>query len=288
MATDFELELVLPEESIRIGESVLMEAHALLNRIENSLSEFIENSPVYRLNRASTEEWIEFDEFFEEVLTLSRTYFDQSGGCFTPFAKSPFVGSFSDLEIDHPGARLRKKRTDLQIGFGAIGKGYALDRVAALLDREGFMDYRLGAGGSSWIFRGFGVDGLPWDIGWAWMRDGDGDGDWCGQHYRLPGGRPIAVGVSGTAEKGQHFFSGGQALESSIRSAFSAGRSAAESDAYSTALMVGASREGDTFLAKLPGHGIHALCLAYVDLDERMFYNQSFDTKFLRGRRLPE
>ena len=142
---------------------------------------------------------------------------------------------------------------------------------------------RLGAGGSSWIFRGFAADDEPWEIAWAWSRDADGD--WIGQTYRLPGGRPIAVGVSGTVEKGQHFLSEGAPLRVNLRSAFCSAASAAEADALSTALMVGASGEGEKFLTKISDGGIHVRGLAYVDLGNHMIYNQTFYTLFLREGR---
>jgi thiamine biosynthesis lipoprotein len=223
------------------------------------------------------------DATLAEVLSLAERYRIQTRGAFSPFARSPFEATFEDLEIDVANFRIRRHRSDLHVGFGAIGKGYALDRVATLLDREGFSDFRLGAGGSSWVFRGFGVDDRPWEIAWAWAKDADGD--WVGQSYRLPGGRPVAIGVSGTVEKGQHFLRRGEALSVSIQSAFCAAGSAAEADALSTGLLVGASSEGEKFLTEFPRAGIHPLCLAFVDLENQMIYNQAFDTLFLREGR---
>lgn len=283
MATDFDLSLVVERSRSRIGESVLMEAHALLDSVEESLSEYRESALVYRLNRASVTEWVPLDLAFAEILALSERYFRESGGAFSPFARSPFDATFEDLEIDPVGRRVRRKRADLHVGFGAVGKGYGLDRVAALLDRQGFTDYRLGAGGSSWVFRGFDANDFPWEIAWGWARDSDGD--WQGHAYRLPGGRPIAVGVSGTAEKGQHFFWNGAQIPVNVQSAFCSARSAADADAFSTALIVGASREGEKFLTKLPNRGIHDLGLAFVDMENQMIYNQAFDTLFLREGR---
>jgi thiamine biosynthesis lipoprotein len=283
MATDFDLEVVVEPGRARIGESVLREAHALLEVIEDSLSEFREHALVYRLNHSAAEEWIPLDPFFTEILDLSRRYFLLTDGAFNPFSRSPFSASFGDLEIDASGNRIRRRRNDLLVGFGAVGKGYALDRVAGLLDRQGFADYRLGAGGSSWIFRGFDAKDEPWRIAWAWSRDADGD--WQGQEYFLPAGKPIAIGVSGTVEKGQHFLREGTPLRVSIQSSFCSAGSAAEADAVSTALLVGASREGEKFLTKIPDGGIDPHGLAYVDLENQMIYNQTFYTLFLREGR---
>jgi thiamine biosynthesis lipoprotein len=284
-ATDFELEVVVDPARARAAESVLAEAHALLDAVEESLSEYRESALVRRLNRSAAGEWIPLDAFFAEALDLSRRYSRETGAAFTPFARSPFAASFDDLEIDAAGKRVRRRREDLLVGFGAIGKGYALDRVAALLDREGYSDYRLGAGGSSWVFRGWNADDRPWEVAWAWAKDADGD--FVGQAYALPPGKAIAIGVSGTVEKGEHFLWQGAPLRASVRSAFCSASSAAEADAISTGLLVGASREGEGFLTKIPDSGIHRRGLAYVDLEGQMIYNQGFNTQFLREGRDP-
>lgn len=284
MATDFVLEVVVDPAQARIGESVLTECHALLDAIEDSLSEYRERTPIYRLNRAPAGEWVDCDAAVVEALDLSREFSERAPGTFTPFARSPYAATFADLELDREGGRVRRNNEAILVGFGAVGKGYALDRVAAVLDRQGFADYRLGAGGSSWVFRGFDANDAAWEVGWAWAKDADGD--WVGQRYRLPGGKPIAIGVSGTVEKGEHFLWQGAPLRVNIQSAFCAANSAAEADALSTAVMVGATREGEGFLTKLPGSGIHPLALAYVDLENQMIYNQVFDTQFLREGRI--
>lgn len=283
MATDFEFAVVVTRETLRIAESVLEEAHRLVQKIEDELSEFRESSEVYRFNKAFPGDWLPLGHFFGEILGLSRVYLEKSQGRFSPFSRTGWKATFSDLEVDRLNRKIKKNREGLQLGFGAVGKGYALDQVAGLLDREGFRDYRLGSGGSSWVFRGFGADSEPWEIAWAWTRDRDGD--WCGHRYRLPGGAPIAVGVSGVVEKGQHFFLEGKPFSVSLQSAFCAGKSAAEADAYSTALIVGASHEGDSYLTKLSLDRVSELSLAYVDLGEQMFYNQAYENLFLREGR---
>jgi thiamine biosynthesis lipoprotein len=283
MATDFQFELVLGNDETRKGESVLHEAHALVDSIEHVLSEFLPDSVVARLNRSEPGEWIPTDEIFREVITLSRSLHEWSNGHFNPFAKSTLPCDFSDLEIDERGHRVRRIRHEALLGFGAIGKGYALDRVREVLERAGFSNYRLDSGGSSWVFGGFDLYGKPWEVAWAWDRDADGD--LRGQRYRLPGGRPLAIGVSGTLEQGNHFLREGRAIRDSARSAFYCGRSAAEADALSTAIIVGASVEGEKILTTVDDN-LRSPSMAYVDLEGRLFYNRSFETSFLREGRI--
>lgn len=283
MATDFELEVVIDPGTRRIAEAVVDEAHALVAAIEAELSEFRDGSPVARLNRSAPGEWTDGGSELLRVLELARSFASRTGGAFDPFAKSEGKAGFEDLEVDRARSRLRRLRPGVRIGFGAIGKGYALDRVRELLEREGFTDYRLGCGGSSWVFGGFSPSGEPWEIAWAWERDADGD--LAGQRYRLRGGKPVAIGVSGTLEQGNHFLRAGRPVEARVRSAFYCGLSAAEADACSTALLVGASEEGEGFLTRLED-GVRRPCLAYVDLEGSMVYNRDFETHFLREGRI--
>jgi thiamine biosynthesis lipoprotein ApbE len=283
MAADFEFEVVVdPVDSWR-AESVLEEAHARVAEIEDRLTEFREPSTVFRLNRAPAGTWFDLDPILGDALALAKTFVTISRGMYDPFSKSVGGASFQELEIDVQTNRVRKHRDELRLGFGAFGKGYALDRAREVLAREGLEDFRLGSGGSSWLFGGFDPHGRPWEIAWAWDRDSEGD--YQGHRYRLPGGKPLAIGVSGILEQGNHLLRNGEPVPAGIRSAFYCGRSAAEADALSTALFVGASVEGESFLTTLEDR-IREPRVAYVDLKDGMFYNRSFETTFLREGRI--
>jgi len=277
MATDFTFEVVVEESSLRAAESVLTEAHGLVDQIESAITEFREESPVWKLNRSMSSERIPVLGFLEELLTEAFRLTGESFGYFNPCAKSETGVGLLHLEIDFEGHRMRRTHSGLLLGFGAIGKGYALDRVASLLAREGFRDFRLNAGGSSWVFSGDDQNEEAWKVGWAWKRDDEGD--FQGRLLTVPAGVPVAVGISGTLEQGNHFRHEGRDVPVKVLSAFYAGRSATEADALSTALLVGASLLGDEILTKL-GHVIRNPALAYIDLEEQIVYNRYFQTRF--------
>jgi thiamine biosynthesis lipoprotein len=278
MATDFHLELVVEASTRRKGDSVLLEAHDLIAMIEGEISEFRETSSVYSLNHAQVGEWVFLNTHSLRILELSLDFHRQTSGYFDPFSKSCEPIRAESIEIDSSKTKFRRLDSNLQLGFGAIGKGYALDQVRGLLEREGFSNYRLSSGGSSWIIAGASATGDPWTIAWAWRLDADGD--LAGRTLQLKPSESIAIGVSGTLEQGNHFYFGGKRADSKIASAFYGGRSAAEADALSTALFVGASREGAEILTKLV-NPIRDPILAYVDLDEQIIYNQTFDKRFI-------
>lgn len=278
MATDFEFEIVVTDSSLKRAESVALEAHDLIDEIEIEITEFRETSPVWILNHSPVGAWVEVTPNLSRILHLSRRLYEESGGYFNPCAKSKTGVNFSDLTHDLEGHRVRKDRAGLHLGFGAIGKGFALDRVAALFRREGLTDFRLSAGGSSWVFSGQDQNGEAWKIGWAWKKDQDGD--FSGRLLQISNRETMSVGISGILEQGNHFLFRGAAAPVKIQSAFYAGASAAEADALSTALLVGASIEGDEILTKLENR-MRSPSIAYVDLEEQIIYNHGFHTHFL-------
>ncbi|MBC7386147.1 MAG: FAD:protein FMN transferase [Cryobacterium sp.] len=278
MATDFQLEVVVDDETLGIGDSVLIEAHQLVSEIEDEITEYREISPVWEINNSPVMTWIAASEHLLFLLRVSERLQRDSAGYFNPFSKSVGAAHFSDLEVDEKGKRIRSKNENLRLGFGAIGKGYALDAVRPIFDRQGLNHYRLSSGGSSWIFSGLDPNLQAWKIGWSWRRDDDGD--YAGRLLRVPQGESIAIGVSGILEQGNHFLHQGKPIEKPIQSSFYAGRSAAEADAFSTALFVGAGIEGEGILTKLES-ALRIPALAFVDLEEQMIYNRSFSQRFL-------
>ena len=74
------------------------------------------------------------------------------------------VTGFEQLEVDVEGLMLRKARNDCRIDLSAIAKGFAVDSVAAALDREGYLHYMVEIGGEVRT-RGRNGAGDAWRIG---------------------------------------------------------------------------------------------------------------------------
>lgn len=277
MATDFDFEVVVDSGRLRAADSVLIESHGIVSRIESEITEFRDTSPVWRLNH-SQGEWIEAPAHLLTLLRLGSRFMAETHGYFDLFAKSKKKIPISALEVDLSGKRIRRLDPELHLSFGAIGKGYALDSVRSLLEQQGFSDFRMNSGGSSWIFSGRNPLGEPWKVAWAWKKDEDGD--LAGKVLSLASQDATAIGISGTLEQGNHFFHEGVSPATRIQSAFYAGRSAAEADAFSTAVFIGAGLESENILTKLT-NGMRKPSIAYVDLAEQFVYNQDFETRFL-------
>lgn len=224
MATTFEFSISCPKAQIEIARQTLKECHALVTSLENDLSEFIKDSAVARLNHSKSETWMEIPTSFLELLEQSDYLKKVSFGAFDCTAKSKGP---SAIEWKSETRKARRLNDSTWIGFGAIGKGYAIDKVAEKIEREGFTNYLLVAGGSSIRLNGFLDDKTPWRWGWR------------GQTFTHTSGKPVSIGVTGLEEKGEHVIDPrkGQTT-SSLKSALIAHPSAAYSDALSTALFV--------------------------------------------------
>jgi thiamine biosynthesis lipoprotein len=86
-------------------------------------------------------------------------------------ARLPLV-DYRRIEIDDRAGTVFLRRTGMQVNLGGIGKGYAVDRAAAILRRAGFRDFIIQAGGDLYAA---GKNGdRPWRLGVNDPRGPDG------------------------------------------------------------------------------------------------------------------
>lgn len=172
MATNFEL--VLPydtPEALRIGE----DAFDLIDRLESQLTVYRDTSEVSRLNRLAASVAIPVETglfgLLERSAQLTRDTegaFDITAGALIKawgFFRGPRrVPEAQALEqararvgmhhvrLDPANRSVSFNRPGLEINLGSIGKGYALDRVAALLRRRWKLSSALLHGGHSSVY----------------------------------------------------------------------------------------------------------------------------------------
>jgi thiamine biosynthesis lipoprotein len=266
MNTTFELRVSCEAARVRAAETTLAEAHREIARLEDELSEFREASPVACLNRARALEPVPLTGAVRDLLRIAEQLRSSTRGAFNPLWRSR--GLNPGVLISEHGRSFFKTTDGTHLGFGAIGKGFALDRVRLLLEREGFTDYLLSAGGSSVLLSGFAAPGTPWNWAWSWKKARDGS--LLGRRFSHETGRTIALGVSGEMEQGKHI---ADACGTSL-SALVAHASAARADALSTALFVrGWNEELENLRDPL-----QPTPLAWVDKDEILRWNGDFQS----------
>jgi FAD:protein FMN transferase len=167
MATQFELELIGPDAEHL--EAVAAAIEDEIRRLEKLLSRHNPASEVSRINRGAAAAPLKVDADVWQLLTACEEFRHATDGFFdVTAAEAPPVDSLAAsvprLLLDPDRQTVRFYSTDVSIDFGAVGKGYALDRVRELIARFG-VSSALVSGGSSSIV----AVGRP--AGGAWTVD---------------------------------------------------------------------------------------------------------------------
>jgi FAD:protein FMN transferase len=145
-------------------------AEAVLDKVvsvERLLSRFDPRSEVSRINRLAASEAVLVDREVADLLQVCFDAGEWTGGAFDITATS----MMSNGSLGLPNVRFDSHRRTItfadprmRLDLGGIGKGYALDRAAALLDEHGIEHALLHGGTSSVLARGTNIDDRPWRI----------------------------------------------------------------------------------------------------------------------------
>lgn len=131
MATVFEVYAVHPDE--RYAAQAAQAAFDLVDRLERELSRFRSNSDITRVNHLSAGESTPVGPSTLECLVIARHLFDLTGGAF-----DISIGTgLPSLELDADDFQVRATTEGVQVDLGGIGKGYAVDLMAELLEEWG-------------------------------------------------------------------------------------------------------------------------------------------------------
>jgi thiamine biosynthesis lipoprotein len=251
-----------------------------VDAIEDQLSWFRDTSETTRVNRAAAGGPVAVSPGLFALLSLCQELSSATGGAFDPAStalsrcwgfleRRPRLPADEEIEaararsgmdkvaLDGLGRAVRFAAPGVELGFGAVGKGWALDRVAATLRVRKVARALVTAGGSS--HRGWG--GEAWELA---LRPG-------GEELALVRLRDAALGTSGAGEQslevdGRRY---GHVLDprtgrpaAGVRSASVVTTEAAVADALSTAFLVGGPPLAASFCASRPG------TMALLVLDE--------------------
>ena len=120
-------------------------AFALVDRLEGELSRFRPNSDISRLNHLTAGESARVGEAALECLLIARHLYDLTDGAF-----DVAIGTgLPSLEIDADTFLIRATAGGVRVDLGGIGKGYAVDLMAELLEDWGLDRAFVHAGFSS-------------------------------------------------------------------------------------------------------------------------------------------
>jgi FAD:protein FMN transferase len=271
MACRFEITLYSSDaEHIAAARRALDEA----DRLESMLTVFRETSEVIQVNQRAAEEEVRVSAELFHLLQRSEEIYRDTAGAFdvtaTPLSRAwgflrregqlpddatveeaRAVVGMSQVTLDAVTRSVQFAQKGVDLNFGSIGKGYALDRMAAMLRRDGVRDALLHAGHSSVVAIGGRPDG--WTIDLRPRR----------AHARVARLvlRNGAVGTSGAGEQyfeieGRRF---GHVLDprtgwpaEGVLGASVVARAATVADALSTALLVEGTTLAEQYCATHP------------------------------------
>jgi thiamine biosynthesis lipoprotein len=278
MSTVFEVMLV--SDDAQVAESAAYAVFQKVDRLEGQISRFIDVSEVAMISRLKPGETYRvapetmdllliatqvcaategaFDVTVGPVMDALRQVNHRWGGLTKEERESALAAcGMSRLVIDTENLLVAVKPdrlgrpSPLELDFGAIGKGYALDRARELLaDELGFDDFLVHGGTSSVLASGSmgdGPAGWPVGVGGDWRERAGLDA------VRLSGG---AVSGSGFEVKGAHVVDVRKGVAAARHAAaWSYAPSAAVADALSTAFLGMSWAEIERACAALPGSG---------------------------------
>lgn len=131
MASVFEVHGVHADE--RYAAQAAQAAFDLVDRLERELSRFLPNSDIARVNHLAAGESTRVSASTLECLVIARHMFDLTGGAF-----DVSIGrGLPSLELHPDEALVRATKGGVLVDLGGIGKGYAVDRMAELLEEWG-------------------------------------------------------------------------------------------------------------------------------------------------------
>lgn len=262
MHTTFSLRLSGGDDDLVAG--VARECFDLLDRLEASLSRFIDGSDVFRINRMRAGETLYLSEPCHQCLLLAMQAYSLTGGLFDitlgariAHRKAGLTGPPPPLAgrlVIHPDvAAITCEAPGREIDLGGIGKGFALDQMADLLLDWGVPGGLLAAGASSLLA----VGPQAWPVQLT--------GDLEVRQFALAN---QALSASGTDMQGHHIVHpGGDAAAETYLSnrVWALAPTATLAEAWSTALILMSAAE-----VAAAGAGHDTLLHAYAELDGRV------------------
>jgi thiamine biosynthesis lipoprotein len=266
MATSFEVIIAESAEvdalyAAQAAEAVFEE----ILRLEDELSRFRHGSYIWQLNQLSAGQSLNVSLATWDCLSLAKTMFEESDGAFDitigplmhlwrtedgslrepdperlALARASIGSQFFDL--DETNLTVTLKADHMVFDLGAVGKGYALDQAASILDQWGVGNALLNAGDSTLLALGQPPGEDAWGVT---LADG-------AQAMTL---KNRALSGSGFMVKGAHIMNPRTLRPVAIQAqrSYALAPSAALSDALSTAFMVMEPTEVEALCGKYAG-----------------------------------
>ena len=187
MGTTFTVKVVGAQDDETTSHRVAEQVREVVDKVDSAMSTYRTDSEIAIFNRHDTESFEASPEMAvvvaeaQRVARLSNGAFDITVGPlvdlwgFGPsgiteppsqqkLAELVAITGYEQITVDQANGRLRKADPACRIDLSAIAKGFAVDEVAAALERHGFSAYMVEIGGEVRT-RGRKATGDEWRIG---------------------------------------------------------------------------------------------------------------------------
>jgi thiamine biosynthesis lipoprotein len=242
MATRFQVRLA--GEDATYAAQAAQAAFMVLDDLESHLSRFRANSEIAQISELAPGEQLRLSEPVFACLEIAKEMELATGGAFSVTAAALQTQPLPPQWTLGTGPfAIRCDRGILEFDLGAVGKGFALDRMAVVLREWDCESFLLVAGGSSVLAGQPPAGAAGWSCGLA--------GDPCTRRYWL---KNCSLSGSGVAVQGPHILDPRTGLPARRENrSWALAATAAESDALSTAAMVLDETEIPRVLSKMNG-----------------------------------
>lgn len=300
MGTNYHIVVVPKDTTIKINKKQLqIQVMQTLEELESQMSTYREDSDLMRFNRGAINQWLTVEAHTFKVAVLSKQFYELSNGHFdaamgslvelwgfgaseVSMAKLPNAKRLQNahrlsgsqfLEI-HKNKMALKKIRAIQLDFSAIAKGYAVDRLAELMDSYAIQHYLIELGGELSV-KGSNKRDNAWHIGIVQPKSSALESN--NVHRSLYLSKAISLATSGDYQNyiiidGERFShtinpTTGMPIKHDLASVTVLHSSAAAADAWATALNVMGSKRGIAFANE---HNLAALFLQRNQHDQEL------------------
>ena len=174
---------VVMVEPLLDGDFIFDQIVREVDRLETKLSRFRANSDVCLINENAAVQPVQVDDEMGKILSLCRDYYVRTHGTFDITLPSKFLARGTDTvpirqkDVFSPSCWDDAIRFDLenlsvaftnpfvQIDLGGFGKGYAIQKIAAIFKNSGIRNALVSFGESSVLAMGHHPYGDCWKIG---------------------------------------------------------------------------------------------------------------------------
>ncbi len=255
------------------------EIKAVLNEIDSTMSTYRPESEVMRFNRSKADDWFSVSPAVAELVAATLKISHETDGALditvgplvrlwhfgpktradaispeqiTPPSEESIAAARADvgyqkLDVRLEPPALRKQADKLEIDLSSVGEGYAVDRIVAVLEKNGIEDYLVGVAGAVRA-RGQRTDGKFWRAG---VQKPTPDKDALQTTVTL---NNAALATAGDYKRyfefgGRHYShiidpSSGRPIDHSLASVTVVADKCVTADAWDTALLVLGSQRG--------------------------------------------